>query len=131
MDPLTGLNAACNIIDIVDRVLESARNVKELYDTGSGMTKFQERLKVESRTIQVICDDIERQSDAAIPGQLDQHMKNVAESCWKTAEKLIKIIEERLNSSPSRKSFVLLYLHSYQIARSTSNDSSWRATPPN
>jgi hypothetical protein len=99
MDPFTGLNVACNIIDIAERTLKCAQNVRDVYTSGVNATKIQEAQLSQCETMRACCADLKSKVDSASQNQLDLKFHKVAQESLKEAECLRKVLEERIPES--------------------------------
>jgi hypothetical protein len=99
MDPISALSLACNVIQLVEFSIESAKVCKELYDSGS----VDENERIEKYTADIIAanKDLEAALRSGKPGSKPSQIQQVAQDASKTANEL-KIVLNRLKLSKAQ-----------------------------
>ena len=99
MDPISALSLACNVFQLVEFSIESAKVCKELYDNGS----TDENFKIEKHTADIIAANKDLQEglkNSKSTGKLSR-IEQVAQDASVTANEL-KIILNRLKLSKAQ-----------------------------
>jgi hypothetical protein len=99
MDPLSALSLACNVIQLVEFSIESAKVCKELYDNGS----IDENNRIEKYTAEITAanKDLQAALRSGKPASKPSRIERVAQDASATANEL-KIALNRLKLSKAQ-----------------------------
>ena len=99
MDPISALSLACNIFQLVEFSIESAKVCKELYDNGSTDENF--RIEKHTADITAVNKDLQEALKNGKPTGKPSRIKQVAQDALVTANEL-KIVLNRLKLSKAQ-----------------------------
>lgn len=99
MDPISALSIACNVIQLVEFSIESAKVCKELYDSGS----IDENNRIEKYTAEITAanKDLQAALRSGKPASNLSRIERVAQDAFATANEL-KIALNRLKLSKAQ-----------------------------
>ena len=99
MDPISALSLACNVFQLVEFSIESAKVCKELYDNGSTDENF--RIEKHTADITAVNKDLQEALKNGKPTGKPSRIKQVAQDALVTANEL-KIVLNRLKLSKAQ-----------------------------
>ncbi|KAH6869180.1 hypothetical protein B0T10DRAFT_569027 [Thelonectria olida] len=94
MDPLTAFSLFCNIITTVEAVIKTGRELKELYESPSGLASDKQRLQHETAQLRQIATGLNttRRNLASDPRQ--PLLVDIAQECADVTRKIDAILDE-------------------------------------
>jgi signal transduction histidine kinase len=95
MEPLTTFSLFCNIVTTVDAAIRISRELKELYDSSSGLVGDKQRLQRETAQMRKIIAELNA-TRRKLPADPVQHplIAEIAKECADLTDKINAILDE-------------------------------------
>jgi len=81
MDPISSLSLACNVLDMVDRVLKYGKTIHQIYSSASGQTEQLKNLDDAIQSMAAVANEIEAIGGQITETKTDFRMREVAQQC--------------------------------------------------
>ena len=103
LDPFTALGLAGNVVQFVDFGSKLVSEARDIYRSTSGNSTRNAQLLNSAGSFRRLSDHLAESTKAPFPSQDQDDLTQFAESCRKTVDELIRILEGLTVNSPNRK----------------------------